>query len=257
MQEIFSIDDVAKIFNVAKSSLRYWESEGLISSTRDASSRYRQYTIKDLLEIGDIVFYRKLGIAIEQLRKIDQMSSANMKEVLQNKREDLLTEIQNLEKTVMKIDTNMQHIEKYNYLKDHQYQLEKPDIQYLIDSAVSEIEGTQLFIEDSYNSAIYFKAAKQAFYSGSVVHSLKNDEAQRVILTSQEAAAKTFVTCLLTMTDMQVALTDLDSQLTAIKKMGYQIGATIFGRYLFAAVEDANLGKQEFYKLWVEVKEEK
>ena len=72
MSEKYTIKEVSELFHVPKSTLRYWESEGLIGSNRNDHNEYREYTTEDLIVIADILFYRSLNIPVKDLKNIYQ-----------------------------------------------------------------------------------------------------------------------------------------------------------------------------------------
>lgn len=249
MEEIFSIDEVSKVFNVPKSTLRYWESEKLISATRNQTSNYRQYNIKDLIDIGDIVFYRKLNIAIKQLKKINQMNATSIAEALEHKKQDLQQQIASLEKTIQRIDQSLAHIEEYHRLKIENYQLGAADIKNLVAVGISENEEIRMFVEDTYHSVILFKEDAEPLFALDMEQPGNGD----IILQEKDVQDKKFVICLMSLNSENVAENNLALQKQKIRQQGYQLGELILGKYLISATEVQESGKQDFYKLWVEV----
>ena len=53
--------DVSELLNIPKSTIRYWDEQGLISTTRNEENGYRTFDLEDLFKIYDIDFYRKWG----------------------------------------------------------------------------------------------------------------------------------------------------------------------------------------------------
>lgn len=48
------IKDISEIYGIPKSTLRYWDSEGLIHFNREPSNSYRQFDLKTIMNVGDI-----------------------------------------------------------------------------------------------------------------------------------------------------------------------------------------------------------
>ena len=63
----YDIKDAARCLGVAPSTLRYWESQGLVRASRDERNDYRRYALHDVLEAGEIAFYRQLGVPVRDL----------------------------------------------------------------------------------------------------------------------------------------------------------------------------------------------
>lgn len=63
------IGDAAKAFNISNRTLRYWEEEGILVSTR-AENGYRYYDDSNTVRIKQIVLLRKLKMPISEIEKI-------------------------------------------------------------------------------------------------------------------------------------------------------------------------------------------
>lgn len=70
----YDIKDAARYLDIAPSTLRYWESEGLVYAGRNTSNDYRQYTLHELIEASEIAFYRKLGVSIKELKSYHEFT---------------------------------------------------------------------------------------------------------------------------------------------------------------------------------------
>ena len=58
MEKTYDIAQAARFLGVPASTLRYWEDERLIRSQRDERNGYRRYALHDLMEAGEVAFYR-------------------------------------------------------------------------------------------------------------------------------------------------------------------------------------------------------
>ncbi|MGC3728257.1 MerR family transcriptional regulator, partial [Enterococcus faecalis] len=65
MEKNYTIKEVTELFNIPKSTIRYWDEQGLICTTRNVENGYRSFDLEDLFKIYDIDFYRKMGIPIK------------------------------------------------------------------------------------------------------------------------------------------------------------------------------------------------
>ena len=68
LPRLYDIKEAARYLGVASSTLRDWESEGLVQAGRGEANGYRQYSLHDLIEASEIAFYRKLGVPVKELR---------------------------------------------------------------------------------------------------------------------------------------------------------------------------------------------
>ena len=69
MEKNYTIKDVSELLNIPKSTIRYWDEQGLISTTRNEENGYRTFDLEDLFKIYDIDFYRKMGIPIKDIKR--------------------------------------------------------------------------------------------------------------------------------------------------------------------------------------------
>lgn len=62
-----TIKEAAQLLDVAPSTLRYWEDEGLVTSARSATGNYRSYSIRDLFGASYVAFFRNMGVPVKTL----------------------------------------------------------------------------------------------------------------------------------------------------------------------------------------------
>ena len=118
----YTINKLAKLAGVSTRTLRYYDELGLLSPARISSNGYRIYGQKEIDRLQQILFYRELGVPLEEIGKI--LASKNFDEFLalqghltallaKRKQLDLL--IDNVEKTIkaMKGEIIMSDQEKF------------------------------------------------------------------------------------------------------------------------------------------------
>ena len=54
LPRLYDIKEAARYLGVASSTLRYWESEGLVQAGRGEANGYRQYSLHDLIDAGEL-----------------------------------------------------------------------------------------------------------------------------------------------------------------------------------------------------------
>lgn len=83
------INEVIKQVDLSKRAIKYYEEQGLLSVSKDANG-YRNYTDDNILTLKSISVYRKLGISIDNIRKLLQKEDHTiLDEVLKEKKKDL------------------------------------------------------------------------------------------------------------------------------------------------------------------------
>lgn len=70
MKKMYTIGQVSELFDLPKSTIRYWDEQGLIRSSRQEENDYRLFDIDDIFMLYDIVFYRNIICQI----KLDKSS---------------------------------------------------------------------------------------------------------------------------------------------------------------------------------------
>lgn len=64
------INEVEQAVGITKKNIRFYEQQGLLNPSRNASNGYRDYTGEDVNVLRQIKLLRKLGIPIEDIKKL-------------------------------------------------------------------------------------------------------------------------------------------------------------------------------------------
>ena len=68
--EDMKINEVEQTVGITKKNIRFYEQQGLLNPSRNASNGYRDYTDEDVDALRQIKLLRKLGIPIEDIKKL-------------------------------------------------------------------------------------------------------------------------------------------------------------------------------------------
>lgn len=118
----YTINKLAKLAGVSTRTLRYYDELGLLSPARVSSNGYRIYGQKEIDRLQHILFYRELGVSLEEIRSIlvsknfDGLSALESHlSALLARREQLDLLVANVEKTIkaMKGEIIMSDQEKF------------------------------------------------------------------------------------------------------------------------------------------------
>ncbi len=66
----YTINKLAKLAGVSTRTLRYYDEIGLLRPARMSSNGYRVYGQKEVDRLQQILFYRELGVPLEEIKKI-------------------------------------------------------------------------------------------------------------------------------------------------------------------------------------------
>lgn len=64
------INEVEALVGITKKNIRFYEDQGLLSPRRDPQNGYRDYGDEDVRVLGRIMLLRKLGVPIDEIRKM-------------------------------------------------------------------------------------------------------------------------------------------------------------------------------------------
>lgn len=118
----YSVNKLAKLAGVSGRTLRYYDEVGLLAPARISSNGYRIYGPKEVDRLQQILFYRELGVSLQEIRKVLASPDFDGLAALEEHLEALLTRrtqlellIGNVKKTIrnMKGEITMQDREKF------------------------------------------------------------------------------------------------------------------------------------------------
>jgi len=122
----YTINKLAKLAGVTTRTLRHYDEIGLLSPTRSSSNGYRIYGQPEVDKLQHILFYRELGLPLDEIKQLVNHQNFNPDDtlnnhllVLQAKREQLNILIATVEKTILtkKGVIKMTNEEKFNGFK--------------------------------------------------------------------------------------------------------------------------------------------
>lgn len=82
------IKDVEEQTGIERASIRYYEREGLLVTRRNPANGYREYSPQNVRCLEKIIFLRKLGISIEDIRQY-QKGETSVYEILKKRKQQI------------------------------------------------------------------------------------------------------------------------------------------------------------------------
>ncbi len=91
MNEIkfYQIRELSNLAGVSVRTLHHYDEIGLLKAKRNHSNGYRYYTLDDAVRLQQIVFYRKLDLSLEEIKRIT-IASCSLMEMLKRQHALLL-----------------------------------------------------------------------------------------------------------------------------------------------------------------------
>lgn len=111
MSKEYSISDISKLFNLAPSTLRYYEQMGILTDVSKNKSGNRVYLQKHINRLKTIYCFKNTGMSIAQLQKFFQYESVQEEHI-----QDILDLLSNQKNHILeqlsKMQQDYKHIEK-------------------------------------------------------------------------------------------------------------------------------------------------
>lgn len=111
------LSEIAKIFGIRASALRYWESEGLLKFERNRENNYREPTMQNMLAVYDILFLRSLSIPVDKIRTCFASSLGEISDVFEENEQTLTRRIAELESSLVRLKKKSAAIRRIGELR--------------------------------------------------------------------------------------------------------------------------------------------
>lgn len=245
MSKTYTIDKISKLFSIPKSTLRYWESEGLISSIRNDENDYREYNTENLIQICDVKFYRSLNLPIKKLKKIWQMDIYDNEELLRESQTEIQNKIEDLNKTLSKINDSLEKTQLFKELQEKPYSISTPEFNKIIHLHLSETENVLEYIQNQHVLSFVtdFNNCNINYY-GTI--SINNSNTSKKVLWENDNNPHTYITCLLPVKDDIIDKSSLDKHLDYIYSINSKPGI-ILAQYL------VSYSGYDYFQAWIEI----
>ncbi len=93
---MYTISDLAKQFNLSRSTLLYYDKIGLLTPSERTTANYRVYSENDKALLKQICMYRETGLDLGSIKKILLSPSGKSAVILEKRLEQLNREIKSL-----------------------------------------------------------------------------------------------------------------------------------------------------------------
>ncbi|MCO6018104.1 hypothetical protein CKN86_08705 [Carnobacterium divergens] len=247
MEEHYSIKEISDLFNIPKSTLRYWDAEKLIQIERNPANGYRIYTETQLIELTDIQFYRSLNVPIQQLKKITTFDASSLSGVLMETELSVTNEIERLRNVQLGIRTRLKKIELVKYLQKQLYQDSQPDFDFMIHLDIADKESVTTYLADPSSFLLKINSASNSEIEYGIA---STNQKNQDVLWQKSKETKCFKECLLKVSIQEPAIHNLQEHLNALTSLGYTTGHTV-ARYLVSFAEEERF---DYYHAWIEVR---
>lgn len=109
-----TIKEIENITGLARSNIRFYEKEKLISPVRNASNGYREYSEEDIKIIKKVAYLRTLGISVENIRRLSN-KEVDLYEVIEEQKQNLEQQLSDLENAKIMCERMLSSNAKIDY----------------------------------------------------------------------------------------------------------------------------------------------
>lgn len=107
----YRVNDVARIANVTVRTLHHYERVGLLAPSRRSDSGYRLYRHGDLLRLQQILLWREMGFALEEIRRILDDPRFELRQALLAHREELSRRAGRVAEMIRSVDAAIERLD--------------------------------------------------------------------------------------------------------------------------------------------------
>ncbi|TCO85116.1 DNA-binding transcriptional MerR regulator [Frisingicoccus caecimuris] len=248
MERRFQIGEIAKMFDIASSKLRYWESQGILAGCRNKKNGYREYDVSDLMTISDVIFYQSLGLSLKHISEIELLNLPDHNTLCQQQMAELQKQQQEIEGRIRKLQWHIDALNEITFLREKPYTLETMETLCIVPFELIEIEKLRQYIENPYlYSRVQHTKTLPAERRGLAVPTCEREQYPEILWHG----SGTFAVCLMREQICPGYPNDLQYHMEQIQK-SHQTGY-IISRFLTCGAENGI--PYDFYKTYIEITE--
>jgi DNA-binding transcriptional MerR regulator len=147
----YTVNKLAKLSGVSVRTLHFYDEIGLLKPAYHGENNYRYYEEEQILMLQQILFYRELGMPLNEIQRIISSDSFNKIEALQSHKKTLEQDLDRTQQMIMTIDKTISHLRGKEPMKDEEFyygfdsEKQNEHEKYLVESGIL----TQEFLDES------------------------------------------------------------------------------------------------------------
>ena len=107
---MYTVKQLSKLAGVTPRTLHHYDEIGLLKPSRVGENGYRYYGEESLLRLQQILFYRELGIPLEDIKKIMGRRDFDVIGALYSHKEALQNQVTRLNRLIHTVDNTINHL---------------------------------------------------------------------------------------------------------------------------------------------------
>ncbi|HEX5807808.1 MAG TPA: MerR family transcriptional regulator [Anaerolineales bacterium] len=118
---MFTVKQLSKLAGVTPRTLHHYDAIGLLKPSRVGDNGYRYYGEESVLRLQQILFYRELGIPLEDIKKIMGRRDFDVLGALYSHKEALQKQVTRLNRLIQTVDNTINHLKGKTVMSDKAY----------------------------------------------------------------------------------------------------------------------------------------
>lgn len=132
----FTIGEFAKLFNLSKQTLFYYERNNILIPAKIEDNGYRYYSMEQYFIFDIIINLRKLDVPLKVIAAyIADRNIEGLQDILRYKQNELRIQIDIMERNIENLQTRINRLEKAKTMQDNYITLEEQPMEYYIATA--------------------------------------------------------------------------------------------------------------------------
>lgn len=253
MRKLITIGELANLFKVETSQIRYYEKEGLLTSQRDRESDYRLYDFMEMNRLEVILLLRDLGLSIDKIKTmIDGYEIEDYRTIVEDLIKDLDGQIKTIRQRKKSLGNSLRFLDEFkpNELIVNEHNEKKLYVDTSVGSSFPSIRAfydyhlrTGLDYSD-YSIEIYFFKKEGSVYTALSKHNSSNE-------TITLPAGK-YITIYKEFQETPLFDADFDGVLEEVRAKGYEVTGEIYVRF---SIETLIINNRDYVVYEVKLKD--
>jgi MerR family transcriptional regulator, thiopeptide resistance regulator len=118
---MLTVKQLSKLAGVTPRTLHHYDAIGLLKPSRVGDNGYRYYGEESVLHLQQILFYRELGIPLEDIKKIMGRRDFDVLGALYSHKEALQKQVARLSRLIHTVDNTINHLKGKTIMSDKAY----------------------------------------------------------------------------------------------------------------------------------------
>lgn len=114
----YTVQKLARMAGISTRTLRYYDEVGILKPARINSSGYRIYGEKEVDQLQQILFYREMGVSLENIKRIVTAHDFDALQALKEHRKKLLEKREQLELLITNVENTLDSKERSIRMSD-------------------------------------------------------------------------------------------------------------------------------------------